>query len=90
MTAVTGLGAMVAAEWGDGHMGGASAWSWMALVIGLLVAFVVVAVVLLARGGERRAPMVDGARRARELLMERYARGEIDGDEFDERSRRLR
>jgi uncharacterized membrane protein len=88
MTGAIGLGAL-ADHWDGGHMGSGWAWSWMALLLLMVVAASVVAV-LLARGRPRGEPPVDGARRARDLLMERFALGEIDAEEFDERSRRLR
>ena len=89
MRTAIAFGAVVA-DWGGGHMGGGWPWFSMALLIILFVAVLAVVAVLLARLTNASEPSVDGARRARELLMERYARGEIDGDEFDERSRRLR
>jgi putative membrane protein len=44
------------------------------------IAAVVWLLVRRTRGGER-----SGLERAREILAERYARGEIDGDEYRER-----
>ncbi|MDQ4145805.1 MAG: c-type cytochrome [Actinomycetota bacterium] len=71
----------------DGMMGGGM-WAWMALFL-VIVAAVVVAAALVARaiwrrgdGGERRSQSV-----ALDILKERYARGEIDRDEFEERRR---
>nr|WP_243864030.1 SHOCT domain-containing protein [Brooklawnia cerclae] len=46
----------------------------------------------LLAGGDRgrpRDPRVTGRNPARETLDERYARGEIDAAEYDERRRRL-
>ncbi|WP_237728072.1 SHOCT domain-containing protein [Cellulomonas sp. APG4] len=76
-------------------MGMGMGWSW---VFGLLLlAGVVTLVVLLVRltvdGGRRRGehPGPGAAQsRAREVLDERYARGEIDSAEYEERLRTLR
>ncbi|WP_413451263.1 SHOCT domain-containing protein [Georgenia phoenicis] len=74
-------------SWGMG-------WGWLFFVL-LLVGVVVLVVVLirLLAGGERgeqRSPRRPGGRsRALEVLDERYARGEIDATEYDERRRRL-
>jgi len=62
------------------------AWVFVALIV-LGVAAVVAAVVL-GRGG--RAPEASRPRgRAREILDERFARGEIDATEYRERLREL-
>lgn len=70
-------------------MGAGMGWGWLFLV--LLVVGVVVLVVALVRsssGGARvQRPM--GRSRAREILDERYARGEIDATEYEERVERL-
>lgn len=81
---------------GWGHMG----WGWvfMALVLVGVVLLVVVLVRVLGSGGQRsrtdgrggQHPATnDRGSRAREILDERYARGEIDATEYDERRRRL-
>ncbi|UNX53324.1 SHOCT domain-containing protein [Georgenia sp. TF02-10] len=68
-------------------------WGWLFFV--LLMVGVVVLVVVLIRllwgGGrdEQRRPPLEGRSRALEVLDERYARGEIDAAEYDERRRRL-
>ena len=78
-----------------GHMnGGGSGW-WMMLFWGPALLFVsLVSVVLLARsntgGGTglagRAEDPLDGARR---ILAERYARGELDSEEYRETVERL-
>ncbi len=67
-----------------GGMGGMMAWGWIVgvLLIGLLVAVIVYA--LTGRG--RASPSTD----AMSVLRERYARGEIDQTEYDQRARVLR
>ncbi|WP_324653837.1 SHOCT domain-containing protein [Georgenia sp. H159] len=71
----------------------AMGWGWFFLL--LLVVGVVVLVVVLIRllfGGDRggqRSSRPGGRSRALDVLDERYARGEIDATEYDERRRRL-
>jgi putative membrane protein len=60
---------------------------WLVLGIGWLVLFLaVLAVVLVRRFNERKAPR----RRAEDLLAERLAQGEIDEDEYRRRREALR
>lgn len=73
-------------SWGMG-------WGWLFLLL-LLVGVVVLVVVLIrlllgVDRGEQRDPRPGGRSRALEVLDERYARGEIDATEYDERRRRL-
>jgi len=74
------------------HMGWwGTGWSWVFLV--LLVVGIVILIVVLVRAfaarGPRQTPHRIGTNGARELLDERYARGEIDTSEYDERRQRL-
>ncbi|MGC0249296.1 SHOCT domain-containing protein [Pseudactinotalea sp. Z1748] len=73
-------------SWGMG-------WGWLFLVLLVLgVAVLAVVLVRLLSGGERgeqRNPPPMRGGRALEVLDERYARGEIDSTEYDERRRRL-
>lgn len=70
------------------HMGWAGAgWSW--LFFALLVIGVAVLVVVLVRVLSRQQRDAGPRSRAREILDERYARGEIDATEYDERRRHL-
>lgn len=73
-----------------GHMGGGAGWGWVFLAI-LLIGVAVLAVVLVRVLAGRGGPTPDGGGRsqARQILDERYARGEIDVEEYDERRRRL-
>ena len=82
------MGAMVVASAnGDGWDGG---W-WVARL-----AVTVAVIVLVAFGlrwfvfGRRRWGPPSGIERARGILAERYARGEIDANEYQERLNRLR
>lgn len=75
---------------GWGHMGG---WGWGWLLFVVLVIAVVALAVALTRSftGREQPPGPPSAQRSRalEVLDERYARGEIDGAEYDERRRRI-
>jgi putative membrane protein len=76
---------VIAMMWGYG--GGASVW-WMiveSLIWVLVVAAIVVGAAVLMRGG-----VGDGAGSARRILDERFARGEIDEDEFNRRAAALK
>ena len=78
-----------------GHMGWGDGGWWMMLFWGpVLLMVLIVSVLLLARsnaaswtgsGGRAEDPL-DGARR---ILAERYARGELDSEEYQERVARL-
>jgi putative membrane protein len=74
-----------------GHMGGwGGGWMWLwGLVI---TALFVVLIVWLVRtvSADGRTPPRDPADRAREILAERYARGELTTEEYRERIEQLR
>ena len=67
-------------------MGPMMGWAWLVVWL-LFLAVLVVGIVFLVR------PLTDrddrAASRAMAILEERFARGEIDRDEFDERRRAL-
>jgi len=80
---------------GMGHMAGWGAWGgWAGMAFGglmmlLWLALIVTLIVLLVRwlgGATRRTSDRD----ALDTLKQRFAQGEIDGAEFEERARRLR
>ncbi|MFI9081203.1 SHOCT domain-containing protein [Streptomyces sioyaensis] len=84
--------------WYDGGWGG---WIFMALVMVLFWALIIAGVVALVRyvssshRGQPGAPPSSheagsGSRRAEDLLAERFARGEIDEDEYKRRITLLR
>ncbi|WP_205718152.1 SHOCT domain-containing protein [Actinomadura soli] len=93
----TGYALVVAAP-GDGwgHMGdGGWMWVWGAAMVLLWVAVVGAAAWLIIRAAASRrvdspGPRVTGMERARAILAERYARGEIGTEEYDERLAKLR
>lgn len=72
---MTGMG------WGGMAFGGLMMLLWLALLVGLIVL-----VVKLLRGTSARTANRD----ALDTLGQRFARGEIDATEFEERSQRLR
>jgi putative membrane protein len=74
----------------DGHMMWGWGWMWLfgLLFVLLVVGGVIAAVWLGVRGGAR--PQQDPTVRAREILNERYARGEIATEEYRERLDALR
>lgn len=75
--------------WRDG-MGMGLRGLWLVLVIIGVVVLVFALVKLLARDRQPGAAVGDARpRRAREILEERYARGEIGTEEFRERLRTL-
>lgn len=77
-----------------GHCGGGWAhWVWMAetfLLWALLIAAVVLVVRHLVSSGNAGAVAATGAARGDVLLAERYARGEIDDAEYQQRMTVLR
>ncbi len=83
----------VAQTFGDHpHMG---AWGWGGMIFGpimmiVFLALIVGAVVLVIRWtGLAGSAVVGGANKARHILDERFARGEIDKDDYEERKRVL-
>lgn len=70
---------------GDGMM--AAEWLWPVLMVGGVVLLVYL-VVRLVRDGVEDRPGGRG-RTAREVLDERYARGELDDEEYDRRRDKL-
>ncbi|ALP50912.1 amino acid acetyltransferase [Corynebacterium glutamicum] len=84
-------------HWNGDHMGGwGMGMGW--LVLALLVLGIVVLIMIMVgifRGGIGRGPGGDDRaqgperNRVRDMLDGRYARGEIDATEYDEKRRRL-
>ncbi len=68
---------------------GGMVWGWLFLAV--LVVGVVLLVTALVRGRRdgRAEPRPTGRSRAREILDERYARGEIDTGEYQDRLQQL-
>ena len=80
----------LADHWDGGHMGAGWMWLWAPVSLVVFVAVVGVAVVVVAHAVRSEPAGVDEARRARSIVMERYARGEISATEYDELCTRLR
>jgi putative membrane protein len=70
--------------------GGMTGWLWPVVMLAGL-ALVVYVLVRLVRDGTSKGARDDVEQRpsARELLDERYARGELDDDEYERRRRNL-
>jgi putative membrane protein len=83
------LSTVVAQHGNHDDMMGGSGWWWLWGTLMLIVVLAAIALVawLIVRSVQSRA---DGARSARDILNERYARGEIDTDEYEERLSKLR
>lgn len=78
--------------WNWGHMNWwGMGWAWVIVAL-LLIGVVVLVVVMVTRTTTGRGPLQEpqaGRSRALEILDERYARGEIDSTEYEERRRAL-
>jgi putative membrane protein len=77
-----------------GYGGGGMGWGWMLMSAGTLVFIVLIAGVvwLLVRStgtGAGGSPTAAPGDSAREILTQRYARGEIDDAEYQQRLRTL-
>lgn len=80
-------------------MGSAGGMGWMWFIWPVVLVGIVLVVVLLLRGrdsapnryaGRTSDPSEAGGTRARELLDERYARGEVSDEEHEEQLKHLR
>jgi putative membrane protein len=75
------------------HMMWEGGWMFLGpLMMFALIAVIVVVVVLLLRGhgGDKPAARTSSESRADDILKERFARGEIDEEQYEERRRILR
>ncbi|MEO7589123.1 MAG: hypothetical protein ABIS84_13985 [Arachnia sp.] len=74
-------------------MGGGMGWGWLFLVVLVVgvVLLVVLLVMVLVRGSRagKADPRQTGRSRAREILDERYARGDIDTKEYQDRLQQM-
>jgi putative membrane protein len=89
-------GWMLLADWDNDRMMNhtGAGWWWLMglLMLVMLIATVVLVVWLVTRAGNTagHVPPSDPTARAREILAERLARGEIDPGEYQERLSHLR
>jgi putative membrane protein len=75
-------------DWND-HMGGGNGWwAWGALMMIVSIGVVALVVWLIVRGNHYGGP--SSSQSAADILKERYARGEIDSKDYDERLAKLR
>jgi putative membrane protein len=85
---ILAAGATLLDPWDHGWGGTGGMWLWGGLMMLFWVALVAAVVWLVAtRSGPSPKPPADSAR---EILAERYARGEITGEEYRERLDTLR
>jgi putative membrane protein len=80
--------ATVFGDWNDNMMGGNGGGWWIGLMMILSIAVIALVVWLIVRSSHHSG--VGPSRSARDILHERYARGEIDSKEYDERLSNLR
>ena len=81
--------------WGQGMMGGFGGGGWFGSIFMLIFwGLIIVGLVLLIRwlvfATRRGEDPARGGSRAMDILKERYARGEIDREEFEQRRRDLK
>jgi putative membrane protein len=90
VTTFMSLTVLAQAQRWDDHMVGGWGWMWLVGLLSmlLLVALVVAVMWAVTRRGSTNHP--DPTSRAREILDERYARGEISTEEYRERLDGLR
>lgn len=81
-------------RWGpmDGRMNGWGGWMWLwsLLLLAGIITLIVVAIIGLTRGFSSRDARIGGRSKAREVLDERYARGELTTEEYQERLEELK
>lgn len=79
-------------NWGWGHMGGDMGWGFGGIFMILVWVVVIVAIVALARGlfGCPSSSGWPRKKSALDALKERYARGEIGKEEFEQKKRDLK
>lgn len=85
-------GLILADASGFDHMGGYGWWGMMGLgwLVGLLVVGLLVWAIVQATQGSRRADALPSTNAAEATLADRFARGEIDEDEYRRRLDALR
>jgi putative membrane protein len=79
---------MLADYWNGHMMDSGAGWVWMSLMMIVAVVAVVLAVWVIVRASSGTHQPI--GRSAKDILDERYARGEIDTADYEERLRKLR
>jgi putative membrane protein len=67
----------------------AGTWAWMVLVMLLFVGVLAFGILAVVRSSDRDRAMPQGSKGALDVLDNRFARGEIDTEEYAERRRIL-
>ena len=82
-------------------MNGMMGWGWIGAILGLLILLLIIAVLAAGltyllralrqpqAGGSDAADTPNRSQPARQILDERYARGEMDQDDYEQRRRLL-
>lgn len=77
---------LIANDHGWGHMDGwGGGWMWLWGLAAMVLIVVLVVVLARAIAGSNGSRSVDQSDRARAILSERYARGELSTEEYRER-----
>jgi len=80
------------ADPGSGQLEGSWAWVWLSMMVLLWIAVIGVVAWSISRAVAARTSLeaAAGPKQARDRLAERFARGEIDSEEYHARLDRLR
>jgi len=79
--------ATVFGDWNEHMMGRDGGGWWIGLMMIVMIGVIALVVWLIVRGSHHSG---GSSRSARDILSERYARGEIDSKEYEERLSNLR
>jgi putative membrane protein len=94
---LSGAGIVLAQPWGghgSGMMGWGQGWGWLGILLMVIVwALVILGIVALIRwlwaAGPRRTPGPAHPESPLDILKSRYAKGEINKDEFEQKKKDL-
>lgn len=76
-------------DFNDNHMWGGNGWGWLAMTLMMMLGAAAIGLIVwvIARGTQQSPP--SGVERARAILAERLARGEVSPEEYRERLQHL-